>query len=273
MAEATVPDITEAEESPQTTDPVEDSGWALMDTRPPVPVGDLGLADAPEYWDLLDAIGARVRAVHPDAVRPRSTTPGRDRAIPYGRAEVSRLLRAAPTLPVESTRSAAKAYLALGLGAGIDGVQLSLVQPGDIQEDPNSGAVTVDVRSNADTVVRRVPVLAPFAPLLLELRAAAGERPLLRGRNGNRAMENRPSNLATSLSNKDPHAVRADSTRLRATWLTVHLACGTPLKQLLEYTGLTTIVQMQSLLDFVPVAQRDAVEPWTGLHTHGSGSS
>lgn len=239
-------------------------GSAIADDREPVPVSELGLAEAPVYWALLRAIGTRVRSVHPDACRPGSLRPGRDKAIPYGLTEVSRLLRAAPTLPVASTRDGARAYLALGLGAGIDGSQLAYVRPGDIRDDPDTDEVRVAVRSDWDTIARWVPVLAPFAPLLLQLRTASGDRPLVRGRNGSKNTQNRPSNLATSLAAKDPHAVRADSTRLRATWLAIHLACGTPLPLLQSYAGLTTATPFDSLYPYVPVPECRPSQPWVG---------
>lgn len=250
------------EQAPE-TDPLV-SGWFDLEERSPVSLEGLGLADSPKFWDTLDRIGVELRKAHPDAHLAGTAVLGRGRALPYGTAEVSRLLRASGGIRVESTRVAVRSMLALGLGAGVDGADSTRVRGTDVASDDSS--VTVTVRDQDGSVARTVKVLEPFAPLLLDLAQGAASTTLLRAAKSGKSRINRPSALADALATSDPHCVRLEGTRLRATWLCVHLAYGTPLRGLLRAAGVTTLVPIEPLMAYVPAAEaptvRDMARPW-----------
>ena len=213
-----------------------------------------------QYWAVLVAIRDRVLAVHPNAIsvvkRPRNAT------IPLGDIEIARVLFATELLPKQGTVNAtAKAYLCLGLGAGLSPSEMLRVTGSHVTTDP-SGAVTVTVTETEHKPARDVPVLAPWAPMLTRLAADSVNRSLIKGRGNGKAAANRGHNIADIINRRDTSAVRADSTRLRATWLCVHLACGTPVPYLLTIAGISTAHAFDSVKAYVPRTSRNAHEPW-----------
>lgn len=268
MAEADSAAIDTAAET-ALDEEIEESGFTVLDSRDAVEVDGFGLTDAEVYWALLALIGEQVRVALPGATTPRSQTPGRDTVVPYGAAEVSRLMRAVLAVRVATTRRALRAEFALGLGAGLEGMSLALAKP----EDVHPGGTVVDVRGSNDKVIRTAPVLSPFSSMLVALAQEAGDARLLGGDNSTgKARRNRPATLAARLRARDPHAVRLDTTRLKATWVVLHLACGTPLPTLLPLAGLTTAAGLDSLLPYVPTVPNDLLRPWAGLELPGVSS-
>lgn len=217
----------------------------------------LGLAPAEQYWTLLRAIRDRILAEHPNV-----HTTGRDgQHLPIGDVELARLLVA--TGPMRRTmRHDARLYLCLGLGAGLTARQMSRVRGTDIRTDlrAGEGRMTVAVRDAEGHVVRTVPVLAPFTPMLAGIARHAGDAPALTGRGQNTSR--RVESIRVAFSLRDPHNLRPTPWRLRATWILVHLACGTPLPALLAAAGLTTTTAFDALLPYLPATSRDLAHPW-----------
>lgn len=269
LAAATPAATSAAAASPDAGEPVADgpagadTGVQLLNEAAPSDLDSLGLTEAGPYWDLLAAIRDRVLAGHPGALRPRVENLTRWQAVPYGHIEVARMLNAVTNASMDRRlRVAARAYLCLGLGAGLSAGEMGRVTGAHVTRDPATGQVLVTVPTqDRQAVLRAVPVLAPFAPMLADLADTAGGTQLLRGR-ARGMTRNRPAQVASAIATRDPHAVRADTLRMSATWLTVHAACGTPLRELLRIAGLSTSEALDRVQPYVPSTRRDASQPW-----------
>ena len=230
----------------------------LLADGPTPDVTTLGLADVPEYWDVLEQMAVLVRQQFPNAAKVRG---GPVLQVPYGPADVAGYFAATETIRVSATRNAARAWLALGLGAGIVGK--SAVTVGVPHLNFSSDRTCLSVRIPTASPPRDVEVLSPFVPLLASTAAGLGSALLLRTRAGGRAGPNRAFNLSEALARVGKHLPRAEASRLRATWLVVHLAFGTPLPTLLGAAGLTTVAALEPFVPFVPSLPRlNVATPW-----------
>ncbi|HLK41820.1 MAG TPA: hypothetical protein VKV34_00655, partial [Thermoleophilia bacterium] len=169
-------------------------------------------------------------------------------ADPYTPAQLEGLRADAVAQPSAGRDRAARALLALGAGAGLDGRWSTRVRAADVLS--RRGVVLVAV---GDPMARVVPVLAEWEREVLELAASAGSKFLVGGTSTSR---NRASNLAAwiVLSHGRP---RLSAARLRSTWLLTHLTIGTRLPELAAAAGLKGVTVLSDLLPFVPALSED----------------
>jgi hypothetical protein len=143
----------------------------------------------------------------------------------------------------------ARALLALAVGAGLDGRWSTQVAAEDVSRH-DDGMVLVSV---GDPVARTVPVLAAWDEEVWDLAASAGEELLVGGRS---IARNRAGALAASFVVPPGHP-RFSASRLRSTWLVMHLAMGTRLPELARAAGLQGVTVLSDLLEFVPALDED----------------
>jgi hypothetical protein len=210
----------------------------------------VGLADdrsRATYRAVLRRIGPLLTKRAPWEARP-ATVARRQVAPPYGLRELDGLRTAALTQPTPGRARAARALLALGAGAGLDGRWVAWVAAHHVTEF--DGTVLVRV---GEPVARVVPVLAGWEREVLDLAATAGGEFLVGGRSTAR---NRAGALTASLvvGNGAP---RFSASRLRSTWLVTHLAMGTRLPELALAAGLQGATVLSDLLPFVPAVDDD----------------
>jgi hypothetical protein len=165
-------------------------------------------------------------------------------ATPYTAEELELLRADALVQPTMSRIRAARALLALGAGAGLDGRWVARVTAGDVQRVGDSVLVAV-----GEPFARRVPVLARWEAEALNLAATAGREFLVGGYS---TSKNRAGALAAWLVVPNGHP-RLSASRLRSTWLVAHLTLGTRLPELARAAGLQGITVLSDLLPHVPV--------------------
>jgi hypothetical protein len=170
-------------------------------------------------------------------------------AIPYTPAELGGLRADALVQPTAGRVRAARALLALGAGAGLDGRWVPRVSADDVSVHGEVVVVRV-----GEPGTRVVPVLAAWELDVLELAASAGGEFLVGGRS---MAKNRAGALAASLMVANGHP-RFSASRLRSTWLVTHLALGTRLPELARAAGMQGVTVLSDLLAFVPVLDEDA---------------
>lgn len=169
-------------------------------------------------------------------------------AVPYRPDEVDGLRADALAQPTARKLRAARALLALGLGAGLDGRWVSRVAADAVTV--RGQAVLVRVGAPSERVV---PVLAEWQDEVLGLVGTAGDEFLV---GGHSMARNRAGALAASLVVGNGHP-RFSASRLRSTWLVTHLARGTRLPELARAAGLEGVTVLSDLLAFVPVLDED----------------
>lgn len=180
---------------------------------------------------------------------PRAATVARRQvAPPYSARELDGLRADALAQPTPSRVRAARALLALGCGAGLDGRWIARVAADDVVA--LRGAVLVRVGTPS---ARVVPVLASWETKVLDLAATPGDEFLVGGKS---LARNRAGELATSLVVAHGHP-KFSASRLRSTWLTTHLAIGTRLPELARAAGLQGVTVLSDLLPFVQVLEDD----------------
>jgi hypothetical protein len=177
-------------------------------------------------------------------------------ALPYSDAELVRLHDDARSQSTQSRRRAARALLALGAGAGLDGRWIARVRANDVACSASGLLVTVGEPS-----ARVVPVLGAHEGELAELVTSAGDEFLIGGYS---VARNRAGALAASLAVGHGHS-RFSASRLRSTWLVSHLRMGTRLPELARAAGLGGVTVLSDLLEFVPaIGEAEANEMLRG---------
>ena len=158
------------------------------------------------------------------------------------------LLACAEVQPTPGRVRAARALLALGAGAGLDGRWVARVSAQDVFTAPKALLVRV-----GEPGTRAVPVMAGWEAEVLELKATAGDQYLVGGYSRAR---NRSGAQAASLvvPNGCP---KFSASRLRSTWLVAHLAMGTRLPELTGAAGLQGVTVLSDLLPYVPALDQD----------------
>jgi hypothetical protein len=207
-----------------------------------------GLADdrpRATYRAVLRRVGPLLTKKAPWEPRPPSIA-RRTVAVPYSPEEVDLLRADALLQPTESRRRAARALLALGLGAGLDGRWVSRVVAVDITKSPHGVLIKV-----GDPSFREVVCLREWESEVYELALTAGEERLIGGRSSS---ANRISNLVDSLLVPTGHPKLAPA-RLRSTWLVHHIAAGTRLPELCQAAGLKGVTVVSDLLEFIDMLQ------------------
>lgn len=182
---------------------------------------------------------------------PRTTPlPRRSVALPYSQAELEMLSGDALVQRTPSRRRAARALIALGVGAGLDGRWVTQIKARDVSVEGNSVLVRVGVPAS-----RTVPVLAHWEHEVVELAASAGNEFLVGGYSVSR---NRASALIARLEVPPGHP-RISLPRLRSTWLQWHVKAGTRLPELAAAAGLQGVDVLSDLLHLAPpMTERDA---------------
>ena len=211
----------------------------------------VGLADdrsRATYRATLRRVGPLLTKRAPWEAKP-ATVARRQVAVPYSAEELDGLRSDAQTQPTVGRMRAARALLALGVGAGLDGRWVARVDA----EDVTATEVGVVVRVG-EPAARVVPVLATWEGELLDLAATSGGEFLVGGRSLSR---NRAGALAASLMVGNGHP-RFSASRLRSTWLVTHLAMGTRLPELARAAGLEGVTVLSDLLAFVPALDDEA---------------
>ena len=199
------------------------------------------------YRSELRRIGPLLTRRAPWEARPRPVA-RRQVALPYTPQELGQLRAFAAAQPTAQRVRAARALLALGAGAGLDGRWVARVRAQDVFAA--RGAVLVRV---SEPGTRAVPVLAAWEDEVLDLKATAGAEYLVGGCSTAR---NRAGSLAASLV--VPYGCpKFSASRLRSTWLVSHLAMGTRLPELARAAGLQGVTVLSDLLAFVPALADD----------------
>jgi len=171
-------------------------------------------------------------------------------AAPYTETELEILRADAKRYRTESRRRAARALLALGAGAGLDGRWATRVRAKDVLSEKD--VVTVRVGPPSP---RAVPVLAEWEEEVLQLAATAGDEYLVGGYSTSR---NRAGSLVASLEVPPGHP-RLSLPRMRSTWLLFHLNARTRLPELAAAAGLQGVTVLSDLLSFVqPMEEADS---------------
>jgi hypothetical protein len=204
----------------------------------------VGLADdrsRATYRATLRRIGPLLTRRAPWEAR-RPSVAHRNVALPYTPTELNGLRSDALAQPTTGRVKAARALLALGAGAGLDGRWVARVAAGHVSV--GDGIVIVRV---GEPVARAVPVLVDWEDEIVDLAASAGSDFLVGGRS---TSKNRAGALAASLLVACGHPLFSAS-RLRSTWLVTHLAVGTRLPELARAAGLQGVTVLSDLLPFV----------------------
>jgi hypothetical protein len=210
----------------------------------------VGLAGDPSrstYRAVLRRIGPRLTKRAPWQPRPAPVA-RRQVAPPYSRLELGVLMDDALSQPTSNRVRAARALLALGAGAGLDGRWVARVAASDVSQV--DGVVLVSV---GEPAARRVPLLAGWEDEVLDLASNSGREFLVGGFS---TSKNRASALATWLVVGQGHP-RFSASRLRSTWLITHLALGTRLPELARAAGMQGVTVLSDLLRYVPALDGD----------------
>jgi hypothetical protein len=219
----------------------------------------VGLADdrcRATYRAVLRRVGPKLTAKAPWESRP-ATVARRQVAVPYSAQEINWLRADAWVQPTPARVRAARALVALGAGAGLDGRWVARVRACDVMT--TGGILTVRV---GEPRPRMVPVLAYWEVEVLDLATSAGDEFLVGGRSTSR---NRAGALAASLVAGNGHP-GFSAPRLRSTWLVGHLAMGTRLPELAQAAGLQGVTVLSDLLAYVPaMAEAEATEMLRGV--------
>lgn len=212
-------------------------------------------SSASTYRSILRSLGPQLTKRAPWEPKPISI-PRRGMALPYTDAELRLLVRDAKDQTTSRRRQAARAFLALGLGAGLDGRWISKVRPSDVEKF--SCGVRVRV---GDPSARVVVVRHQYERDVLDLVDNIQGDFLVGGRS---TSANRTGNLVASFVVPIGHPCLAPS-RLRSTWLVAHLACGTRLPELCAAAGLESPAWLGVLFPFVaPLSDEHAASMLRG---------
>ena len=193
------------------------------------------------YRAVLRSVAPKLTRRAPWEPRPIAIA-RRSLAPPYTDEEVALLHVDAREQPTARKRTAARAFLALGLGAGLDGRWISKVRATDVEL--RNGAVLVRVGEPSD---RSVVVRAAYEEDVIDLARTADAEFLV---GGTSRSANRTGLLAASLAVPTGHPRIAPS-RLRSTWLLDHVRSGTRLPELCRAAGIRGPAVVGGLLDLV----------------------
>lgn len=170
-----------------------------------------------------------------------SSTP----TTPFTRTEVALLRSWANGQNTLYRRINCNILLAFGLGAGLSTAEILDVRCQDVTVDEDGVLITV-----TGTRARVVPVLQAWEGPIAEMSQAA-----IRGGmymfcpNRTTKTKNVVSNL---IDRTRPPQVRPSPQRMRATWITTHLAANTPAKTLMNAAGVDSLETFTRYIQFVP---------------------
>ena len=231
---------------------------ALLDPDTVERFCQLALVDDPSratFRSDLRRMGPLLTRSAPWQPRPH-TMAMRNVAPPYNSSEVELLRADAAGQPTEARRRGARALLALGLGAGLDGRWVARVEARSVTR--RGGVVEVRVGEPAP---RCVVVLAEWEDEVIDLARTAGSDYLIGGRS---EAKNRVADLSKRLVRPVGHP-RLSPGRLRSTWLRGHLEAGTRLPELCRAAGLQGFEVLSDLLPLVaPLGRAEEVAELRG---------
>ena len=204
---------------------------------------DLGRSASANYRSRLRGITRRLTATH------RPTSPGHThKAVkaPYTAREVAAIVRIATTQPSATIGRQLQACVGLGLGAGIDSVDLKQLR-GRHVTDRGSNGIEVTVPEGR---ARTVWVYTPYEQLVRAGVDGVRQGSLLIGEKATRR------NVAAKVFD-NAHilgdAPHFEQSRMRTTWLAQLLVDGVPLPVLMDAAGLTGARTLTDLLPYVSV--------------------
>jgi len=201
------------------------------------------------YRAVLRRIGPLLTKSAPWEPRPVSVA-RRKVAPPYSAGEIEALGGHARCQHTPAKRQAARAFVALGAGAGLDGRWVTQVRAEDIVIDGQVVLVRV-----GEPAPRLVPVLARWEAEVMDLASLAEDQFLVGGYSTSR---NRASALTSGLVVPPGHP-RLSAARLRSTWLLGHLNAGTRLPELAAAAGLQGVTVLSDVLrDVAPMSEPEA---------------
>jgi hypothetical protein len=184
--------------------------------------------------------------------QPRPTSMARRKvAVPYTAVEVEQLCYDALQQHTAFRRRLARALLALGLGAGLDGRWVGWIRGTDVVR--RDGIVEVRVGAPA---ARSVIVRALWEDELLELAKGARQGYLIGSQS---KVRNRVTDMAKRLDRPSGHPA-LNTARLRATWLVEHMGAGTRLPELCAAAGMDGFEFLSELLPFVGPLDQPVVD-------------
>lgn len=208
------------------------------------------------YRAVLRRVGPLLTKRAPWEPRPASLA-RRQVAPPYTGPEVHLLRQDALVQPTGARRRAARAFLALGLGTGLDGRWVTRVAAHHVTA--SASGVVVEV---GEPAARRVVARAEWEDELIGLAASAGNEFLVGGCS---TSTRRTGHLTERLVVPTGHP-RLAPARLRSTWLVAHLQAGTRLPELCRAAGLEGVTVLSDLLEFVePLDDASAVAMLRGI--------
>lgn len=190
----------------------------------------------------LSTIGRRVTKAAP--WEPKQVhLPRRQLAAPYTAEQVDRMWECALAQATPRRRRTGAALVTLGLGAGLAASEYQLITGDSVSSD--DGLVWLTVGGQWP---RRLPVIARYAGVLVELAERCGSRPL--------AADPMPThrNALNSLAKlvEVPRTVGSVSvSRMRTTWMVRMLAAGVPMKSFFTMYGPIT-TRISDLLPYLP---------------------
>jgi hypothetical protein len=222
-----------------------------------VTVGSAGDPSGATYRSVLRRVGPLLTSRAPWEPRPASLA-RRQVADPYTSSELEGLRSDAERQPTAGRRRAARALLALGCGAGLDGRWVARVRAEDVTD--TAWGVLVKVGEPSPRVA---PVLRQWETEVLNLADGAGGEFLVGGRSD---AKNRAGSLAATLVVGEGRP-RFSAPRMRSTWLVSHLAMGTRLPELAKAAGLVGVTVLSDLLGLVtPLDQACAIAVLRGAN-------
>jgi integrase len=179
------------------------------------------------YRRELRVVGAAVlgEPLYPPRQIPLSRD---DLSRPYTEPELAALIAQCRGLPTPFLRENAKAIVALGLGAGLSAQEISWARGTDVTVDDRG--VLMAVRGPRPRVV---PVLDEWAEAVASRAEVVGPRPLLLPDRS----EIKKYQLSNFLERWPKGGPKADTRRLRATWIVGHLERGTHVLALADAAG------------------------------------
>jgi len=148
------------------------------------------------------------------------------------------------------------------LGAGLSTAEITDTHGTDVRRRPD-GTVTVDVDGPR---ARTVPVRPRYAPDLLALAQAAGDRPLFRPGNSGRVGKNAVTKLvADAMQGSARTLPRLTPQRARATWIVRHLDAGVRPDALMRFAGIDDLGSFDRYLRYLtPLDDAQALVLVTG---------
>lgn len=190
---------------------------------------------------VLPGSGAKLTAMHKRTI-----------LAPYTTAEMKAHTFWAPGQTTALARHRAMVLLAFCAGAGLQPGELRTLNRGDVSIDDDGVVVRVTGRNS-----RMVPMLRAWEePATLAVNAYP-ETELLWGGPHPGGGKNMVSQFASRTMGIAPTPAR-----LRATWITTHLALGTPIKELIRAGGMARFENLDQYLAFVepaPMAEHRAM--------------